>query len=352
MQGTGEQVILSEKRLSPAELFANWREVILSCNLSSDKVMDGVSKWLILVRACVFSMTLTSGVIGGLLAATAPQPNWLFFGLALIGILIAHAANNLINDYFDLALGVDASEDYARAKYAPHPILSGLITRRQMLGAILLLNLLDAAIMVYLTVVRGWPVLVFALVGLFISVFYVAPPLRLKRIGLGELGVTLVWGPLMIGGTYFVTAGAIPSWVWLASLPYALLVASVLIGKHIDKIAQDAPGGTHTLPVILGEKASLRLNQIIFVLFYVAVIGLVITGSLSVWLLVTLLSIPLLIETIKLYSAPKPAEPPENYPVWPLWFVSIAFRFTRQAGFLFILGLLLHLIFPLKITLL
>jgi 1,4-dihydroxy-2-naphthoate octaprenyltransferase len=349
MQGAGEQIVSSEKRLSLAELFANWREVILGCNLSKDRPMDGVSKWLILVRACVFSMTLTSGIIGGLLAATAQQPNWLYFGLALIGILVAHAANNLINDYFDLAVGVDASEDYMRAKYAPHPILSGLITKRQMLRAILLLNLIDAGIMVYLALMRGWWVLAFALVGLFISVFYVAPPLRLKQIGLGELGVTLVWGPLMIGGTYFVTAGAIPSWVWLASLPYAFLVASVLIGKHIDKIAQDAPGGTHTLPVILGEKASLRLNQIIFVLFYVAVIGLVVTGSLSVWLLVTMFSVPLLIETIKLYSMPKPAEPPENYTVWPLWYVSIAFRFTRQAGFLFILGLLLGLVIPIKL---
>ena len=349
MQGAGEHIITSEKRLSLAELFANWREVIQGCNLSNDKHMDSVSKWLILTRGCVFSMTLTSGVIGGLLAATAVQPNWFYFGLALIGILIAHAANNLINDYFDLAVGVDASEDYARAKYAPHPILSGLITRKQMLGAILLLNLVDAAIMAYLSLVRGWPVLAFALVGLFISVFYVAPPLRLKRIGLGELGVTLVWGPLMIGGTYYVTAGSVPSWVWLASLPYAFLVASVLIGKHIDKIAQDAPGGTHTLPVILGEKTSLRLNQIVFVLFYVAVIALVVAGSLSVWLLVTLLSLPLLIETIKMYSKPKPAEPPANYPVWPLWFVSIAFRFTRQAGFLFILGLLLNLVVPIKL---
>lgn len=349
MQGTGEHITSADKKLSLAELFANWREVLLGCNLSKDRHMDGVSKWLILVRACVFSMTLTSGIIGGLLAATSEQANWLYFGLALTGILLAHAANNLINDYFDLAFGADASEDYMRAKYAPHPILSGLISRRRLLMAILLLNLVDAGIMVYLALMRGWWVLAFALAGLFISVFYVAPPLRLKRIGLGELGVALVWGPLMIGGTYFVTAGDIPSWVWLASLPYALLVASVLIGKHIDKIAQDAPQGTHTLPVLLGEKASLRLNQIIFVLFYVAVIGLVVTGSLSVWLLVTLLSVPLLIETLKLYAKPKPAEPPENYPVWPLWYVSIAFRFTRLAGFLFILGLLLNLLIPIRL---
>ncbi len=48
--------------------FGNWREVIATCNLSDEKEMDFISKWLIIIRACVFSMTFYSGVIGGLLA--------------------------------------------------------------------------------------------------------------------------------------------------------------------------------------------------------------------------------------------------------------------------------------------
>ena len=84
--------------------------------------------------------------------------------------------------------------------------------------------------------VRGPLVAAFALSGLFISVFYVAPPISLKKRGLGEPGVFLTWGPLMIGGTYFVATGTIPAWVWIASLPYAILVTTVLFGKHIDKI--------------------------------------------------------------------------------------------------------------------
>ncbi|HEC24298.1 MAG TPA: prenyltransferase [Chloroflexi bacterium] len=338
-----------KKRQTLADLFANWKEVILSCNLSSSRVMDPVSKWLILTRACVFSMTLTSGLIGGLLAARHPDFNLLYFLLSVVGLGVAHASNNLINDYFDEALGLDTQEDYVRAQYAPHPLLSGLVTRAQVRNAILLLNLIDLAILIVLTVARGPLVIAFALAGLFISVFYTAPPLRLKRIGLGEVGVLLVWGPLMIGGTYFVTAGEIPAWVIVASLPYALLVMTVLLGKHIDKIAMDRPKGIHTLPVIIGEQAALWLNRIIAVAFYFIVVALVLTRFLSVWLLVVFLSVPMLIETLRLYSQPKPAEPPEGYTVWPLWYVSIAFRFTRLAGGLFILGLLLHAIFPLYV---
>src|SRR5262245_50073547 len=165
--------------------------------------MDLVSRWLLITRASVFPMTLTSAVIGGILAASAPRADWLDFAAAFCGLLLAHAANNMINDFFDLESGVD-SEEYVRAQYAPHPVLSGLVSKQGLLLAIAVVNLLDLAILLYLVDELGWPVGVFALLGLFISVFYVAPPLRLKHRGLGELGVFLVWGPLMIGGTYYV----------------------------------------------------------------------------------------------------------------------------------------------------
>src|SRR6185369_13816736 len=223
--------VVSVGSLSSDELFENWRYAIAQGNIPRGRAIDPVTKWLLIVRACVFPMTLTSGLIGGLLAAaTAPEVNWRNFALACVGLVLAHAANNMINDYFDTEGGVD-TEGYTRTLYAPHPILSGLISKRGLAAV----NLVDLVIMLVLTAARGWPVVAFALAGLFISVFYVAPPLRLKHHGLGEPGVFVVWGPLMIAGTYFVTTGQAPAWVFLASVPYALLVTTVLVGKHIDK---------------------------------------------------------------------------------------------------------------------
>jgi 1,4-dihydroxy-2-naphthoate octaprenyltransferase len=327
-------------------VFNNWLNVYRTCNLSPENEMDVVSKWLIITRVCVFSMTATSAFIGGVLAAGSSAFAWFPFLLATVGLLLAHAANNMINDYFDLQGGVD-DDAYARALYAPHPVLSGLVTRGELLRAIFVVNLLDALIMLYLTWLRGWPVLVFALLGLFISVFYVAPPLRLKHRGLGELGVMVVWAPLMIGGTYFVSTGTLPEWVLIASLPYGLLVMSVLIGKHVDKLDQDRAKGIRTLPVLLGSRLSLRLNQALMLAFYAIVLGLVLTGTLGVWLVLVLLAAPRLVQVLKAYNQPRPSEPPENYPVWPLWFVSLAFVHTRRAGALFILGLILNQIVPL-----
>src|SRR6266849_10298317 len=127
-------------------LLDSWRQIIARGNLPEGRAIDGLSRWLLITRACVFSMTLTSGLIGGLLAAaTAGAPRWGYFALALLGLVIAHAANNMINDYFDLAGGVDTAE-YTRALYAPHPILSGLITKAGLRSAIVLVNVIDAAI--------------------------------------------------------------------------------------------------------------------------------------------------------------------------------------------------------------
>src|SRR5439155_26928886 len=208
-------------------------------------------------------MTLMSALIGGLLAAaTAPEVSWGYFGLACVGVVTAHAANNMINDYFDTEGGVD-TEGYTRTLYAPHPILSGLISKKGLLSVIAAVNLFDFAIMCVLTAGRGWPVIAFALAGLFISVFYVAPPLRLKHHGLGEPGVFLVWGPLMVVGTFFVATGQIPAWTWIASLPYAILVTTVLFGKHIDKIEADTKKGVRTLPVILGERRARDVARVL-----------------------------------------------------------------------------------------
>ena len=174
----------------------------------------------------------------------------------------------MLNDYLDVKNGVD-TPGYPRAQYSPHPILSGLTTPQTLLRAVLILNLLDAAIMVMIGLIGGRPwVFAFALAGLLLSVFYVAWPVKLKHRGLGELTALVVWGPLMTGGTYYVVAGTISPAVWLATLPYGLLVATVLVGKHIDKLRDDAAIGVRSVPVLLGEKNARRLNMALMIGFF------------------------------------------------------------------------------------
>jgi 1,4-dihydroxy-2-naphthoate octaprenyltransferase len=342
--------------MSLSERFAVWRTVIDTANLPEGMTRppDAMSKWLVITRAAVFSMTATSGLIGVLLAVGAARLDpalridWLLLVLAVIGLVVAHAANNMINDFFDLEGGVD-TEGYVRALYAPHPVLSGWVTKRQLGVAILVANAIDLAIMLFLASQRGPLIIGFALAGLFVSVFYVAPPIRLKHIGLGEPGVFVVWGPLMVAGTFFVATGELPGWVWLASLPYAILVTTVLFGKHIDKIEADAAKGIRTLPVILGERLARRVAAVLMVAFYPIVIGAALVGFIGPWVGLSLLGIPRLVQVLRVFSQPRPEVPPHSYVGWPLWFVGAAFVHTRRAGGLLILGLLLNALLPVRL---
>src|SRR3990172_8102215 len=203
-----------------------WKTAYNTANLPEGMTVppDAVSKWLVITRAAVFSMTVTSGLIGGLLAIGAARltgqvsVDWGLLALAIVGLVAAHAANNMINDYFDLEGGVD-TDDYVRAQYAPHPILSGWVTKRQLGTAILIANVIDLAILLFLMTQRGPLLAAVAPGGPFVSVFFLAPPIRLKHIGLGEPGGFLVWGPLMVGGAFFVATGPLPGGVWVASPP-------------------------------------------------------------------------------------------------------------------------------------
>lgn len=331
-------------------MIRNWGEVLATQNLPRDRAMDGVSRWLLITRAGVFPTTLTAGAIGGLLAVGLPggDAHWGYLALTLVGLLAAHAANNMVNDYFDLEAGI-AAESYARTRHAPHPVLSGLISKRGLIIAIAVVLFCDLGILLLLTDARGWPIAGFALAGLFVSVGYAAPPLELEKRGLGEPGAALLWGPLMIGGTCYATSGALPPWVIVASLPWAMLVATALIGKHVDELEADREADVQTLPVILGAEKSLFLGQQLMVAFFVFVLSLVGVGRLGVWTLLVFGAAPRLWQVLRVYGRPKPDIVPPDHPLWPLWYASWAFSLMRLAGGLFVLGLLLDLIYPIRI---
>jgi 1,4-dihydroxy-2-naphthoate octaprenyltransferase len=345
--------------------FRNWIYVLRTCNLPQGQPMDRVSKWLIITRACVISMTLISALIGGLLAGMDGHFSWSLFLLVAIGLILAHASNNMVNDLFDVRAGVD-TEDYPRAHYAPHPLLDHLVSPSGLVAAILLCNAIDFIIAVFLSWTRGWPVFLFAVVGLAMSVFYVAPPIQLKKRGLGELAILSIWGPLIVAGTYFVMAKDVPLRIWVSSLPYGIGVSAVLMGKHLDKLDKDSAKGIRTLPVLLGESGGKRAMQLMVWSFYLLLTGLVGAGWLPPCALLTLLTIPRAIQICSILDRPTPETPAEAfglaanaipqdlrrqfdpddptraYPLWPLWYVAWGVWWVRWAGGALVLGLLVE----------
>lgn len=334
-------------RTAPVTLARNpYLALLQTCDCEGSDRLTGAGLWWMAVRPCVFPMSLMSVLIGVLLAAPAGPFGLREVALALlvvIGAVAAHAGNNLLNDYIDVYEGIDR-EGYFRTEYAPHPILSGQLSANQVLVGAAVVHAVDAVVLALLVWASGWGVAGFALAGLFLSIAYVLPPFSFKRRGLGELTAAVVWGPLMTAGAYYALRGEAPWAVWLLSVPYGILVGAVLVGKHLDKLPQDGPKGVGTLPVRLGAERSRRLVVLLVHLFLISLAALVITGAAGPWVLLALLALPRLRLLHVVYANERPAQPPEGYPVWPLWYVAFAMTFVRTAGGWFVLGLLLNVV--------
>ena len=300
--------------------------------------LDVISKWLISTRAAVLIMTFLSAAIAGIFAFRAGAFEFWPWLLVALGLVLAHATNNLFNDYTDFVRGVD-KDNYYRAQYGPQPLVHGLMSKRELLTYDAVTGLLAAACGLALVWYRGGYTLLFMALGAFFVLFYTWP---MKYIALGEIAVLIVWGPLMIGGGYYTITGNWDWYVVLASLPYALGVTTVIFGKHVDKYEVDKTKGIHTLPVVIGEKAGRYTIVAMMALQYLAVAYLALTGFFTPVMAVVLLALPDFFKRIlPLYRAPKPAEKPAGYPdVWPNYFVAAAFVNNRTFGLWFLLGLI------------
>lgn len=306
------------------------------------RALDPISRWLIATRSAVLVMTFTSAAIAGLLALRADRFALLPWGLMTLGLMLAHATNNLLNDATDYVKGVDR-DNYFRAQYGPQPLEHGLMTMRELLRYAAVTGAAALAAGAYLVALRGALAFGLLLLGAFFVLFYTWP---LKYIGLGEIAVIIVWGPLMIGGGYFVVTGA---WDWhvvIAGLPHALGATAVIFGKHIDKLAADRAKGIRTLPVLLGDRAARLTALAIVLLQYGIVLYLIVVSFFTPALLVVLGAIPALLLVIGVLRRPKPTIMPAEYraDVWPLWFSAFAFVHTRRFGLLFLLGLILDIV--------
>jgi 1,4-dihydroxy-2-naphthoate octaprenyltransferase len=320
--------------------FAMWGKALrVIPRIDSEEWMglDIISKWLVSTRAAVLVMTFISAAIAGLLAGGAGLYDLGRWTLLAVGLIFAHATNNLLNDLTDFSRGVD-KDNYFRTQYGPQPLEQGLMSRREVLTYAAITGLIALAAGLPLVLQNGLLGWILLAAGAFFVLLYTWP---LKYIGLGEVAVLIVWGPLMIGGGYFVITG---QWDWnvvIAGLPYAFGVTTVIFGKHIDKFREDKAKGIHTLPVIIGETAGRYAVLGMIAMQYLSVLYLVITGFFSPVMLVVLLALPSLKRVLPMYSKPKPEACPPDYPkdIWPLYFVASAFYQNRQYGMFFLLGL-------------
>jgi 1,4-dihydroxy-2-naphthoate octaprenyltransferase len=307
--------------------------------------LDPVTRFLYAARSVILVISAQSAVMAGLLAATDRRFETLPFVLVFVAYVVLHAISNLSNDYFGYRRGHDTA-DSPRRRYTLHPIASGAVTPRLLATGLVLLGLAAVGIGAYFVALRGWPALVLAAVGFVFLYAYDAAPRALKELGLGEVAAFVVWGPLMIGGGYFVIAGSWSSAAFAASVPPGLGVMSILVGKHIDQRSFDSEQHQRTLPVVLGERTARVLNQVAVAGMYVSSAVAVAVDALPPFVALVLIAGPRAVRALEVMAHPAPAQPPPGYVGWPLWYHRVCLVHNRAFGWLFIAGLALGAIWP------
>jgi 1,4-dihydroxy-2-naphthoate octaprenyltransferase len=299
-------------------------------------------RWLVATRAAVLVLTFSSAAFGGLVAVHGAVARGTAFDVfawlaCCVGLILAHATNNLLNDLTDTRQGVDDG-NYFRMRYGTHVLQHGFVDQRGMWGYILITGLTALAIGLGLLWYAGPTLLVPMVAGAFCLLFYTWP---LKKWGLGEIAVLLVWGPLMVCGTVLAAGGSVDAGTVAAGTLFGIGPTLVIFGKHIDKLAFDEAKGVLTLPVRLGEARSRRWVVVITLAQYPAVLALVVTGTLPWPALLVLASLPGAGRLVRMYRQPRPETCPPDWPetAWPLWFVAAAFVHARETGLLLLAGM-------------
>ncbi len=186
--------------------------------------------------------------VGGALAAADGQFATLPFVAALTGALLLQVGTNLANDYSDYVRGADADDrvGFRRASQAGR-----IPPSRVRVGATVTFGL-AMLVGAYLVWVGGWPVLAIGLSAVAAGVAYTGGPWPYGYRGLGDLFVFVFFGPVAVGGTYYVQALSVTGDLLLAGTGVGALVTAILVVNNLRDRRSDERAGKRTLAVRLG----------------------------------------------------------------------------------------------------
>ncbi len=167
---------------------------------------------------------------------------------ALMGALLIQIGTNFANDYFDFVKGADTA-----ARIGPvRATAAGLVRPEAMRRAMILAFALVFVPGAYILFRGGWPFLVVGLVSMLCGFLYTGGPWPLAYLGLGDLFVLVFFGPVAVGGTYYLQAGALPVEVVWAGVAAGLFSTAILTVNNLRDIDGDRAAGKRTLAVRFG----------------------------------------------------------------------------------------------------
>jgi 1,4-dihydroxy-2-naphthoate polyprenyltransferase len=254
-----------------------------------------VRLWVMAARPRTLPAAAAPVLVGTALAGTLGTFKPLTFAATLLGALFIQIGTNLSNDYSDARRGADTEDRLGPVRVTA----GGLVPPRQVLIATYVAFGLAVLVGAYLIVTAGWQLLLVGVASILAGVLYTGGPRPYGYEGLGELFVFLFFGVVAVTGTYFCQREELTWESFVLAVPVGLLSAALLMVNNVRDLETDRRAGKRTLAVRLGRARARILYAAMVLSAYLTVPLTWLAGSLSAWLLLALLTLPLAIPLIR-----------------------------------------------------
>tara|TARA_B100000315_G_scaffold188911_1_gene178689 strand:- start:19758 stop:20627 length:870 start_codon:yes stop_codon:yes gene_type:complete len=212
-------------------------------------VIHWIKLWLLAARPKTLSASITPVLMGTSLACIDGFFHWLAAGSAMVAALLIQIGTNFANDYFDFQKGADTQERLGPIRM----VQSGAISPEAMKKVMFITFALALIPGFYLLFRGGFPILIIGLSSIILGYLYTGGPKPLGYLGLGDFLVLIYFGPVAVGGTYFVQTLEINSVVLLSGLAPGFLSVALLAVNNLRDADTDAEAGKKTLAVKFGK---------------------------------------------------------------------------------------------------
>lgn len=263
--------------------------------IAEDQKPSGWRLWWLAARPKTLPAAAAPVVLGAALAFFNGAFQ-LLPGLAtLLASLLLQIGANLANDVFDYYRGADAGERLGPVRVTT----AGLASPRQVLLAMWIVFGCAGALGIYLLSISGWLVLLVGLFAIAAAIGYTGGPMPYGYLGMGDLFVFLFFGPIAVGGSYYVMAKSITFQAFWASIPIGLLTVAILVVNNLRDIDTDRKANKYTLAVRLGAAATRRQYLACVAAAYTLVVLMWLAGMAPVWVLLVGFSAPKAVRMIQ-----------------------------------------------------
>ena len=256
--------------------------------------------WLKEIRIPFLLLGIILVILGSVVAWSINNIfDWYLFILTLFGVLFIHMGANVVNDYFDYKTGTDnINRDLTPFTGGSRVIQDGGLKPKSVYHGAILFALIGIVIGFYLVYLRGWPVLLLGVIGVFCGYFYTEPRINLVSRGVGEIIAGFNFGPIIVLGAYFVQVQRFALEPFMAGLIMGLLGTTILWVNEFPDYNADKRSGKITVVVRLGKRRATYGFMALLILTYSITIFAILFKLLPMISLVVLCTIPIAYKAI------------------------------------------------------